>query len=91
MLYGDGPLIQSKRVEELFAVRAAKGGQAILAFKTRNPFGYGRIVSGADGAVERIVEEKDASEAERAITLCNSGADERRPQDALCTVVEIEE
>ena len=73
VLYGDGPLIQSKRIEELFAVRAAKGGQAILAFKTENPFGYGRIVSGGDGAVERIVEERDASEAERSITLCNSG------------------
>ena len=73
VLYGDGPLIQSKRIEELFAVRAAKGGQAILAFKTQNPFGYGRIVSGGDGAVERIVEERDASEAERTITLCNSG------------------
>ena len=72
-LYGDGPLIQAKRIEELFAVRAAKGGQAILAFKTRNPFGYGRIVSGGDGAVERIVEEKDASQVERTITLCNSG------------------
>ena len=73
VLYGDGPLIQSKRIEELFAVRAAKGGQAILAFKTQSPFGYGRIVSGGDGAVERIVEERDASEAERTITLCNSG------------------
>jgi bifunctional UDP-N-acetylglucosamine pyrophosphorylase/glucosamine-1-phosphate N-acetyltransferase len=73
VLYGDGPLIQSKRVDELFALRAAKGGQAILAFKAKNPFGYGRIVSGADGAVERIVEEKDASEMERAIALCNSG------------------
>jgi bifunctional UDP-N-acetylglucosamine pyrophosphorylase/glucosamine-1-phosphate N-acetyltransferase len=73
VLYGDGPLIQSKRVDELFALRAAKGGQAILAFKAKNPFGYGRVVVAADGAVERIVEEKDASEPERAIALCNSG------------------
>lgn len=73
VLYGDGPLIQSKRVEELFGVRESKGGQAILAFKTKNPFGYGRIVGGADGSVERIVEEKDASDAERSISLCNSG------------------
>ena len=73
VLYGDGPLIQAKRIEELFAVRAAKGGQAILAFKTQNPFGYGRVVSNDDGVVERIVEEKDASDTERTITLCNSG------------------
>lgn len=73
VLYGDGPLIPSKRVDELFALRAAKGGQAILTFKAKNPFGYGRIVSAADGAVERIVEEKDASDAERSLALCNSG------------------
>jgi bifunctional UDP-N-acetylglucosamine pyrophosphorylase/glucosamine-1-phosphate N-acetyltransferase len=73
VLYGDGPLIQSKRVEELFSVRESKGGQAILAFNAQNPFGYGRIVSAADGTVERIVEEKDASDAERSLMLCNSG------------------
>ncbi len=73
VLYGDGPLIQSKRIEELFAVREAGAGQVVLGFKTTSPFGYGRVVLSGDGGVDRIVEEKDATEAERAITLCNSG------------------
>jgi bifunctional UDP-N-acetylglucosamine pyrophosphorylase/glucosamine-1-phosphate N-acetyltransferase len=73
VLYGDGPLIPSPRIEELFARRAAKGGQAVLAFKAANPFGYGRVILSADATVDRIVEEKDASEAERSIALCNSG------------------
>ena len=38
-----------------------------------DPSGYGRLVLGADGTLDRIVEHKDASEAERAIGLCNSG------------------
>ncbi len=38
-----------------------------------NPFGYGRIVRAADGSVERIVEQKDATPEQAAITECNSG------------------
>ena len=73
ILYGDGPLITAARVEDMFAVRAARGGLAVLGFHAADPFGYGRLVTGADGVIERIVEERDASDAERAITLCNSG------------------
>lgn len=71
--YGDAPLITAARMEELFALRAAKGGLAVLAFEAADPTGYGRVIVGADGAVERIVEHKDANERERTVTLCNSG------------------
>lgn len=71
--YGDAPLITAARMEELFALRAAKGGLAVLAFEAKDPTGYGRVIVGADGSVDRIVEHKDASEAERAVTLSNSG------------------
>jgi bifunctional UDP-N-acetylglucosamine pyrophosphorylase/glucosamine-1-phosphate N-acetyltransferase len=70
--YADAPFVPPERLEEMFALRAEKG-LAALAFEARDPAGYGRMVVGADGALERIVEEKDASEAERAIRLCNSG------------------
>ncbi|MBL8537171.1 MAG: bifunctional UDP-N-acetylglucosamine diphosphorylase/glucosamine-1-phosphate N-acetyltransferase GlmU [Hyphomonadaceae bacterium] len=73
ILYGDAPFVPAARIEELFATRAAKGGLAVLGFDARNPFGYGRLVRAEDGTVSRIVEEKDASVAERAITLSNSG------------------
>lgn len=71
--YGDAPLISAARMEELFALRATKGGLAVLAFEAADPTGYGRIIAGADGVVGRIVEHKDANELERAVTLCNSG------------------
>jgi bifunctional UDP-N-acetylglucosamine pyrophosphorylase / glucosamine-1-phosphate N-acetyltransferase len=73
VLYGDAPFVPPARIEEMFALRAAQGGLVVLAFKAADPTGYGRVVLNADGALERIVEHKDASEAERANKLCNSG------------------
>jgi bifunctional UDP-N-acetylglucosamine pyrophosphorylase / glucosamine-1-phosphate N-acetyltransferase len=72
ILYGDAPFVPSARIEDMFALRAAKGGLVVLAFEAGEPTGYGRVVA-KDGVVERIVEHKDASEAERANKLCNSG------------------
>lgn len=69
VLYGDTPFI---RPETLEAMLAAEADVAVLGFKAADPGRYGRLV--AEGAVlERIVEFKDASDEERAITLCNSG------------------
>jgi bifunctional UDP-N-acetylglucosamine pyrophosphorylase/glucosamine-1-phosphate N-acetyltransferase len=73
VLYGDGPLIEAPRVEELFAARAAQGGLIVLGFNAANPFGYGRLIVDGEGALERIVEEKEANAAERAVRLANSG------------------
>jgi bifunctional UDP-N-acetylglucosamine pyrophosphorylase/glucosamine-1-phosphate N-acetyltransferase len=73
ILYGDAPFVPRARIEEMFALRDEKGGIAILGFEARNPFGYGRLLLAEDGTVARIVEEKDASEAERAVRLANSG------------------
>lgn len=73
VFFADTPLIQQATVERMFAAKAAGAGIVVLGFEAKNPFGYGRLVRGADGALVRIVEEKDATEAERALTLCNSG------------------
>jgi bifunctional UDP-N-acetylglucosamine pyrophosphorylase/glucosamine-1-phosphate N-acetyltransferase len=73
ILYGDAPFVPPERIEEMFAMRAAHGGLVVLGFKAADPTGYGRLMLGADGVVERIVEHKDANEAERANRLCNSG------------------
>jgi len=73
ILYGDAPFVPPARIEEMFALRAAKGGLVALAFEARDPAGYGRMVLGADETVERIVEHKDANAAELAIRICNSG------------------
>ncbi len=73
ILYGDAPFVPPPRIEEMFSQRAATGGLVILAFEAKDPTGYGRVVLGDHGAVDRIVEHKDANEAERASRLCNSG------------------
>src|SRR5258706_9861348 len=72
VLYGDVPLIAPRTLRSL--VEAAGGGKlAILTQDLANPKGYGRIVRDAAGRVAHIVEEKDASAAERAIREVNTG------------------
>ncbi|MFP5390011.1 MAG: bifunctional UDP-N-acetylglucosamine diphosphorylase/glucosamine-1-phosphate N-acetyltransferase GlmU [Gammaproteobacteria bacterium] len=73
ILYGDVPLTTSASLKRL-AEAAGNDKLAILTVETPNPFGLGRIIrDGASGNIVRIVEEKDASESERAIREINSG------------------
>jgi len=71
VLYGDVPLTTAASLRRL--VEAAGNDKlAILTVEQANPFGLGRIVR-ENGHIVRIVEEKDANEAERAIREINSG------------------
>jgi bifunctional UDP-N-acetylglucosamine pyrophosphorylase/glucosamine-1-phosphate N-acetyltransferase len=71
--YGDMPLLRGRTLAEL-AARHAAAGNAVTVLTARGDFpGFGRIVRDADGAFLRIVEERDATEAERAIDEFNSG------------------
>jgi bifunctional UDP-N-acetylglucosamine pyrophosphorylase / glucosamine-1-phosphate N-acetyltransferase len=72
VLSGDVPLTQS---DTLFHLIQASGGErlALLTLEQADPTGYGRIVRDAGGAVQAIVEHKDASAAQRAITEIYSG------------------
>ncbi len=72
ILYGDVPLIAPATLRSLVGA-AAGGGLALLTQELDQPKGYGRIVRDGAGRVTRIVEEKDASAAERAITEVNTG------------------
>jgi bifunctional UDP-N-acetylglucosamine pyrophosphorylase/glucosamine-1-phosphate N-acetyltransferase len=71
VLYGDTPFIQPETLERMQAA-LDHHDVAVLGFEAVDPARYGRLVM-AGHTLERIVEFKDASEAERAITLCNSG------------------
>jgi len=73
VLYGDAPLVSAETLEAMFAVRAEKGGLAVLGFDARDPTGYGRLVLAPDGGVARIVEQRDANAEDLKLTLCNSG------------------
>ena len=71
ILYGDVPLIRTSTLRRLIEA-AGRGSLALLTAHLENPKGYGRIVR-VDGAVKRIVEEKDADDAEKAIREINTG------------------
>jgi len=72
ILYADNPLIRPDTLRRLAAARQG-AGLALLAMRPADPGRYGRVVTGPDGTVDRIVEWADATEAERAIPLCNAG------------------
>ena len=75
ILYGDVPLVTTATMARMIErLRAADAPAAVvLGFRPADAAAYGRIIAGADGVIDRMVEFKDADEDERAVTLCNSG------------------
>ena len=71
VLYGDTPFIRPETLERMAEARA-RHDVVVLGFEAADPGRYGRLVMAGD-RLERIVEFKDATDEERAITLCNSG------------------
>ena len=72
VLFGDTPFIRPETLTAMADARANGADVVVLGFNAADPARYGRLVTDGDALV-KIVEWKDASEAERAITLCNSG------------------
>jgi bifunctional UDP-N-acetylglucosamine pyrophosphorylase/glucosamine-1-phosphate N-acetyltransferase len=71
VLYGDTPLIQAKTLVTL-SESISDSAICVLGFEARDPGRYGRLITDDDN-LKRIVEFKDASDAEKLVTLCNSG------------------
>ena len=71
ILYGDVPLVQAATLSNLLA--ACSDGMAVLTETLTDPAGYGRILRDGNGNVAGIVEDKDASEQQRAICEVNTG------------------
>lgn len=74
VISGDTPLMTAATLQALFDNHEASGVQAsLLTGLLDNSKGYGRVIRKEDGSLDRIVEEKDANEAERAIKEVNTG------------------
>jgi bifunctional UDP-N-acetylglucosamine pyrophosphorylase/glucosamine-1-phosphate N-acetyltransferase len=82
IVFGDTPLLTGDSLARLRAPLANGAAIVVGAFEAANPKGYGRVLTEA-GRVVAIREERDASESERRVTLCNGGMMAIRADRAL--------
>lgn len=75
VVFGDTPLVEAETVAAALDLRKGADAPAVvvLGFDEEEPGAYGRLILDDDGNLLRIVEAKDASDDELAVTLCNSG------------------
>ena len=74
VLSGDVPLLETSTLRALIdAHHAAHAAATLLSAHLSDPTGYGRVIRDAAGGVERIVEQKDATPDEAAVTEINAG------------------
>jgi bifunctional UDP-N-acetylglucosamine pyrophosphorylase/glucosamine-1-phosphate N-acetyltransferase len=73
ILYGDTPLIRPRTISKILDALKQGAALAVLGFEAQDPAGYGRLLTDKSGALTAVREEKDASEEERSVRLCNSG------------------
>ena len=72
--YGDTPLLEGRSLRDFAAEHeAAQHAVSILSGIVDDPYGYGRVLRNEEGDVEAIVEEKDATPAQREVREINSG------------------
>lgn len=72
VLYGDVPLTSRATLADLVEL-AGPRRLSLLTMELEDPAGYGRILRSARGGVQRIVEQKDATQAQLRVRECNSG------------------
>jgi len=85
ILYGDIPLLETAVLSEL--VESPSDGLKVLTMQVDDPHGYGRIVRDDNGRVTGIIEERDATDAQKSICEVNSGII-MAPCDVLRTCLE---
>jgi bifunctional UDP-N-acetylglucosamine pyrophosphorylase/glucosamine-1-phosphate N-acetyltransferase len=74
LLYADVPLLSEATLRGLLARhRARRAAATVLTFRPADATGYGRVLRARDGRVRAIVEERDATAAQRRVPECNSG------------------
>jgi len=90
ILYGDVPLVSTTTMRAMLDRLAAPDAPAIvvLGFRPSDAGVYGRIIA-HDGVIEKMVEYKDATDAERAVDLCNSGLMAVRSEDLFALLARV--
>lgn len=91
ILYGDVPLVRPETMRAMLD-RLNWGDEpraVVLGFRPEDAAAYGRIIADGKGAIEKMVEFKDADANERAVTLCNSGLMAVRSTDLFVLLDQI--
>ncbi|MGY6636227.1 MAG: bifunctional UDP-N-acetylglucosamine diphosphorylase/glucosamine-1-phosphate N-acetyltransferase GlmU [Erythrobacter sp.] len=91
VLYGDVPFVSAETMRAMLARlhEADQPAAVVLAFEPDDALAYGRVIADDDGRIARMVEYKDANEAERACRLCNSGLIAARAADLFALLVRV--
>jgi bifunctional UDP-N-acetylglucosamine pyrophosphorylase / glucosamine-1-phosphate N-acetyltransferase len=91
ILYGDAPLVTAGTMRQMTARLHAVDAPAVvvLGFRPDEPGAYGRVIAEPDGRIAYMVEYKDASPEERAVTLCNSGLMAVRSEDLFALLARV--
>lgn len=92
ILYGDVPMVSAETMRAM-VYRLNHGMEpraVVLGFRPDDAGAYGRIIADDQGGIEKMVEFKDTSEAERAVNLCNSGLMAVRSTDLFVLLDEID-
>lgn len=91
ILYGDVPMVSADTMRDMiFRLNNGSDPRAVvLGFRPDDAGAYGRIIADDQGEIEKMVEYKDASDAERAVNLCNSGLMAARSTDLFILLDQI--
>ena len=90
ILYGDVPFVPAATMRAMIDRLGADDAPAVvvLAFEPADPLQYGRVITEGDRVV-KMVEHKDATDAERAVTLCNSGLMAAKARDLFALLARV--
>ena len=91
ILYADTPLVEAATMARMLERLHGPGRPAmvVLASRPADPLAYGRVIAEDDGTIRKMVEYKDATDEERACTLCNSGVMAVRAGDLFGLLAEV--
>ncbi|WP_151955338.1 bifunctional UDP-N-acetylglucosamine diphosphorylase/glucosamine-1-phosphate N-acetyltransferase GlmU [Sphingomonas sp. EC-HK361] len=91
ILYGDVPLVSAATMRRMIERLNASDTPAavVLGFRPDDAGAYGRVIADGDGRIDRMVEFKDASPEEHAVTLCNSGLMAVRSRDLFALLARV--